>query len=583
MKVNIWKLLGLLFIVIFALSTINVIHAVGVTTTVSVGNAPTGIAYDLGKGEIFVANEFSSTVSVISDGTNAVVATVTVGTQPEGVAYDSVKNAVFVTNYGAGTVSVISDTSNTVTGTITVGNEPYGIAFDATKGELFVANKQSASVSVISDTSNAVVATVNVETLSSGVAYDSALGEIFVSSDVASGTVSVISDTTNAVVATVAVGGYPFGLAYDPSKGEIFVTNAGSAFYGINGTVSVVSDSTNTVVATVTAVNYPYGVAYDASKGEIFVANEGDATVSVISDSNNVAVGIFGVGEFPEGVAYDSGKSEIFVANNGDDNVSVISDSSAFESPSPGATATSNPAITPSETFNYDNSSGKSGPGVVGVGPDPIAIAYDAGKGEVFVSDFSGPTISVIDCATNSIVTTIDVPGLNNPGFKESPSPSGIAYDSVKGEVFVANEYGNCLTVISDSSNTVTATIDLGNDSVNKGIGLDPISVAYDSVKGEVFVVDIGATTTVGSNSPSAGMVSVISDATNSVVATVAVGSDPNGIAYDSTRGELFVTNAGGTHRTSLQRTLMSAWCQLSLTQRIRLLQRCLWVRFLRA
>ncbi len=281
------------------------------------------------------------------------------------------------------------------------------------------------------------------------------------------------------------------------------------------------------------------------AKGEIFVANEGDATVSVISDSNNVAVGIFGVGEFPEGVAYDSGKSEIFVANNGDDNVSVISDSSAFESPSPGATATSNPAITPSETFNYDNSSGKSGPGVVGVGPDPIAIAYDAGKGEVFVSDFSGPTISVIDCATNSIVTTIDVPGLNNPGFKESPSPSGIAYDSLKGEIFVANEYGNCLTVISDSSNTVTATIDLGNDSVNKGIGLDPISVAYDSVKGEVFVVDIGATTTVGSNSASAGMVSVISDATNSVVATVAVGSDPNGIAYDAAKGELFVTNAG--------------------------------------
>ena len=39
------------------------------------GSDPDGVAYDSAKGEIFVANGGSGTVSVISDSTNAVLAT----------------------------------------------------------------------------------------------------------------------------------------------------------------------------------------------------------------------------------------------------------------------------------------------------------------------------------------------------------------------------------------------------------------------------------------------------------------------------------------------------------------------------
>jgi hypothetical protein len=67
MKVKVWNLLGLLFIMIFALSAANAVHAVGVTATITVGASPQGVAYDSGKGEIFVANSVSNTVSVISD------------------------------------------------------------------------------------------------------------------------------------------------------------------------------------------------------------------------------------------------------------------------------------------------------------------------------------------------------------------------------------------------------------------------------------------------------------------------------------------------------------------------------------
>jgi YVTN family beta-propeller protein len=181
----------------------------------------------------------------------------------------------------------------------------------------------------------------------------------------------------------------------------------------------------------------------------------------------------------------------------------------------------------------------------VGVGLDPIGLAYDSGTAQVWVADFSSPAVAAISDATNAVSATVEVPGLNNPGFHESPSPQYVAYDSAKGELFVSNLYGNCITVISDATNTVVTTIDLGNDTLNNGIGGYPVDLAYDSVKGEIFVANQGATSIVGQYDASAGFVSVISDSTNSVVATIPLGDFPSAIAYDPAKGEVFVAEDG--------------------------------------
>jgi serine/threonine-protein kinase len=125
-------LLALLLLAGFALAVPLVApttHAETLLTTVRVGTYPNGIAYDSGKGEVFVGNENgNNTVSVISDATNAVVATVKVGTNPHGVAYDSGKGEVFVANGNNASVSVISDSTNSVVATIAVGVNPFGVA-----------------------------------------------------------------------------------------------------------------------------------------------------------------------------------------------------------------------------------------------------------------------------------------------------------------------------------------------------------------------------------------------------------------------------------------------------------------------
>src|SRR3989442_717339 len=191
------------------------------------GVGPRAIAYDSGKGEVFVANQFSGIVSVISDVTNAVVTAIPVGSGPAGVAYDSAKGEVFVTNSNSNTVSVISDATNAVVASVPVmGSSPVGVAYDNGTGELFVTNQGSSTVTVVSDITNAVVAVLGGFSAPVGIAYDSVRGEVFVANQ-GSNNVSVYNDGTDSFVryrwvTDNAVGSGPGGVTFEASRGEEF-------------------------------------------------------------------------------------------------------------------------------------------------------------------------------------------------------------------------------------------------------------------------------------------------------------------------------------------------------------------------
>jgi YVTN family beta-propeller protein len=148
------------------------------------------------------------------------------------------------------------------------------------------------------------------------------------------------------------------------------------------------------------------------------------------------------------------------------------------------------------------------------VGTLPWGIAYDSGRGEILVANHDSNTVSVISDSNNTVVTTVPV------GIK----PVSLAYDSGKGEIFVTNNGAGTLSVIADNTSTVVATLT---------VGTNPEGVAYDSGTGEIFVANWGSNTT-----------SVISDSNNTVIATVPVGDKPIGVAYDSAKGEIFVANS---------------------------------------
>ena len=415
MKSKVSRLLVLGFIVIFACSIANSVHAIGVTSTVTVGGAPWGIAYDSAKSEIFVVNSGAGTVTVLSDSTFKTLATITVGQTPYRDIYDSNKGEIFVTNYGANSVSIISDSTNKVIATVGVGASPSSFAYDKTKGEVFVANSGAGSgntVSVISDSTNKVTATVTVGTGPYDLDYDPAKGEIFVA-NAYSRSVSIITDSNNQVLTTVAVGSGPLGVAYDAAKSEVFVANS------VSDTVSIISDSTNQVAATVTVGSSPGAAIYDSGKGEIYVLNRGSASVSVISDSNNTVIATIPVGTNPYGAAYDSGRNEVFIANEGAGTISVASDvSGASASPTPASSTSATPNATPTSTQNGAPSSSPSLADQIWV-PKPTNAVVAVGVSAAIVG-----IVSVIFSALSN--------PLGNIGGKTGEKTKGIIPDNIK-------------------------------------------------------------------------------------------------------------------------------------------------------
>jgi YVTN family beta-propeller protein len=263
-----------------------------VIDTVSVGKKPQAIAYNPGNADIYVANTFSNTVSVINtlrNSNNNVIATIPVGNFPgnssNGIAYVPMHNGndkMYVANMGSGTVSVIDSSTNTLTHNIKGFFNPSGIAYDSGNGNIYVTDRETNTVSVINILRNNVIATIPVGASPSAITYDDANGDIYVANSGASsthsrdGTVSVIDSSTNKVIATIRVGAGPNGVVYNSDNGKIYVANT------FSNNVSVVDDSTNNVIATIRVGINPYGVVYNPSNHHVYVANYGSNNISVI-------------------------------------------------------------------------------------------------------------------------------------------------------------------------------------------------------------------------------------------------------------------------------------------------------------
>jgi YVTN family beta-propeller protein len=292
------------------------------------GAVPTALAYDSGRGEVFVADKDVNAVSVIDDTTNAVVATVPVGSYPDAVAYDPEQGTVFVSDGNSSAVSVINDSTDTVATNVRVGSEPMGLAFDSYLDEMFVANAGSANVSVINATSDFVTGAIPVADGPQGVAYDPLSDELFVTSDGGGGNVTVISGASDRVVAQVNVGPDPGALAYDSGRDTFFigvpsVENATGA-----GNVSVLSAATRTVEGDIRVGSAPVSLTFDSGQSEIYVADAYSDSVSVISNGTDQVTENVTVPADPGGVAYDPARGEVFVTLPSANSVLVVADNS---------------------------------------------------------------------------------------------------------------------------------------------------------------------------------------------------------------------------------------------------------------
>ena len=133
-------------------------------------------------------------------------------------------------------------------------------------------------------------------------------------------------------------------------------------------------------------------------------------------------------------------------------------------------------------------------------------------------------SVSVIEIATNTVIATIPV-GNNPIGVSVSPDGS---------RAYVTNRVttGGSVSVIETISNTVIATID---------VGLSPTGLIVSPDGARVYVANAASDN-----------ISVIDAATNTVIATIPAGTGPYGILITPDGNYLYVTNSGGANAVTV-------------------------------
>ena len=262
------------------------------------------------------------------------------------------------------------------------------------------------------------------------------------------------------LIQTITVGSHPFGVAI--SGGLVYVANNGGS------TVSVIDTATNAVSATIAVGSGPGEIAIDPAAGRAYVGNFNNGTVSVVDTTAGSTIATLSPGGL--GVAVDPGLGRLYATNSAQ--VTVFDTASLQQ---------------------VAKISAPSGTGWWGIAVDPVRhLGY--------LGDLGGHGVTVVDLATNAVVTTIDVGG---------PVRFAIATDPANGRVFAATDTApGRLSVIDASTNTVARTVTVG--SYPSHIAPASASTVYVSDLGsnDLATVDpgTGATTFLATGANPAGL-----------------------------------------------------------------------------
>jgi DNA-binding beta-propeller fold protein YncE len=312
-----------------------------------------------------------------------------------------------------------------------------------------------------------------------------------------------VSGDTNIGIAQIGLG--PVHAALLPAGTRIYVANS------LEDTVSSYAPSNATTVTTTSlnAGSVPVFVE-TTENGTVYVANFGNnvdpGTVSAISAINNVVSNTMNVGIAPVALAETPNGQKVYVANQGNNgtNGSVSSINTVDKSVNltiAGATWLSPRSVavrsdsqrayaldTGNSTITAIDPSTDTVTGIVpatGTGTGADFMRYDAKLNRLYVTSSTGATVSILDASADPpaplTAAPITISAASPPSGQTDPC-SGAAVNPVSVTTlpdgtrayvgsyrFVASSGALCsqISVINTSSNTIIATISLGSVIVN--------------------------------------------------------------------------------------------------------------------
>jgi YVTN family beta-propeller protein len=267
---------------------------------------------------------------------------------------------------------------------------------------------------------------------------------------------------------------------------------AQNAYVQDDDLVWIIDTASDTLVGSITVPVLAGGVSNivaspDGSK--VYVNSY--KSISVIATATNKTVANIGAGdtaEVIEGLAITADGKKIFA--------DIVSEA--------GATGA---WVSVMSADNYATLAQIPFPTVNSVG-NGISVSPDGSKAYVT----GGPVVWVVTPANNSMVP---IPGLAfTAGLAVSPDGS---------KVYIADNGANQISVVDGVTNSVTATIPVGNQ---------PYGLVITPDGSKVYVANSADNTE-----------SVVETATNTVVATIPVGQQPNGVAITASGDKVYTTN----------------------------------------
>jgi YVTN family beta-propeller protein len=285
------------FVSNYATGTISVIdldaRTVKNTINVRVGVRRSGVNTALNRFYV-VSDAAPGYMTVIDTKTEQIIADVQVGNNPRSFATDWQRGELYISNVNSNSISVFSTASNTVTAVIALPAQPGNISVDTNVGKIYVVQNASKAVGVYDQKTRAFIKSIPVGNNPGTVVGSEGLGRVVVN-NINDKTMSVIDVTTDTVIATIPVGtGTSANFAEINSIwGKAWLPNA------TDGTVSVVDLTTNTVAATVSVGAVPVEAVVDSSGGDVYVVNQGSNSVTILDPATNSVTGTLPVGGSP--------------------------------------------------------------------------------------------------------------------------------------------------------------------------------------------------------------------------------------------------------------------------------------------
>jgi YVTN family beta-propeller protein len=285
---------------------------------------------------------------------------------------------------------------------------PQAIAFNPATKKVYVVDTAHAAVDVI-DTVSQSVQHVAVGAAPVSIAVDPASGRAY-AANAADGTVTIIDGISNAVLATVPVGARPYSIAANPSTGMVYVSHTFSdkttLLDGATHAVTQLATGSIDLIAIDPAADTAYLLAYEG----------GNLTVL---EGPQHALRKEEAGKHAWGMALNEATHTLYVARLGTGDVIALHGTSSSIFPA---------------------------------GHTPCAVAVNPRTNTVYVANYVGRNVTILDAATGRATATIPV----------GEHPQALAVDVQRNLVYVADTYSNTVTIIDGESRKAVATLPAG-------------------------------------------------------------------------------------------------------------------------